>query len=36
MSLFANATMPDPVAEIERLTDEIMLQRHADLATPEA
>jgi len=29
-------TMPDPVAEIERLTDEIMLQRHADLATPEA
>lgn len=28
-------TMPDPVSEIERLTDEIMLQRHSDLATPE-
>lgn len=28
-------TLPDPVSEIERLTDEIMLQRHSDLATPE-
>lgn len=26
----------DPVAEIERLTDQIMLERYADLATPEA
>lgn len=29
-------TVPDPVKEIERLTDQIMLERHADLATPEA
>ena len=29
-------TAPDPLSEIRRVTDEIMLQRHGDLATPEA
>ena len=29
-------TAPDPLSEINRLTDEIMVQRHADLATPQA
>lgn len=29
-------TAPDPVSAIKRLTDEIMVQRHADLATPQA
>lgn len=29
-------TAPDPLSEINRLTDEIMVQRYADLATPQA
>lgn len=29
-------TAPDPVSAIKRLTDEIMVQRYADLATPQA
>ena len=29
-------TLPDPVSEIDRLTDQIMLERHADLSSPEA
>ena len=30
------ARAPDPVSEIERLTDQFMVERHADLASPEA
>jgi hypothetical protein len=30
------ASAPDPVSEIERLTDQFMTERHADLASPEA